>query len=403
MISVNKNRFLNVQVFLLFMLCFLLGLSEFIMVGVLPQIAHAINVPITAVGNLVSYFAIAYVILAPFGAALSSRFQRFPLLLTLLIFFLSGNMLAAISWNYWSLVVARLIGASVAGTLTAVALTFAPDLVDLANRTRFLAWVYSGFSIAAVLGVPIGSFITNQIGWRVTFWLINVLTILLICAVYVTIPRTSAVVTQNKTNIFTQFKIFTDLRILLACGIVVFGAAGTYSFYTYITPLLINYIHIPKTWSGLGLVVIGLAGLCGNIYSGKLAAQGSGIEPATKLWKVLLAQLLALIIFTLVMNNFIALSLVLLSLSLMMYLQNSPAQVLFVDVQASTGLGSTNLAAALQSIAWNGGIALGSGFASLIVAHIGMRWIGLSGVTFAILALLCVGALGRLKNHLVHA
>ena len=399
MVRVNKERFLNIQVFLLIALCFLLGVGEFIMVGVLPQIAHDIHVPITAVGNLVSFFAIAYVIIAPFGAALSSRYARFPLLIFLVSVFLVGNILSAVSWNYWILAFARMIGASVAGTLTAVALTFAPDVVKMEHRTKFLAWVYSGFSIASVLGVPIGSFVTNVIGWRWTFWMINILTILLILGVVLTMPRTTLKETKTVAKVLPQFKIFADVRIILGVGIVVFGAAGTYSFYTYITPLLINFVHIPKAWSGLGLVVMGLAGLWGNVYSGKLAAHGTGIEPAVNLKKVLFLQFIVLALLSLALINFITAAIVLVILGLMMYLQNSPAQVLFVDVQEETGLGSINLAAALQSIAWNGGIAVGSGVAGLVVSHIGMRWVGASGAVFALLALLCSLALGRVLHQ----
>ena len=381
---INRERFFNLPVVILIASSFMLGMSEFIVVGILPDIATDLKVSEVTVGNLVSLFAFVYAPVTPLGSALSARFPRFATHLTLIGIFLAGNLLCAFAPNYAVLVVARIMIALVSGTLVAVAMTYAPDVTTDKFRTKFIAWVFSGFSIASVVGVPIGTWVANTFGWRWAFHIINVLTIMLIVGMVVALPRNSHIV---KIGFLPQFRLFFDRRIQLGVLTVVFGAAASYVFYTYLTPIMRDEVHVPEQYLSVGLVIFGAACLWSNLYGGKLADRGRGVEPLTHIRPIYCAH--AVLMASLVVAHWVPVygALLLVVLGMFMYLQNSASQVLYMDVASQSHPGSLNLAASLNSMSFNIGIALGSAVGGLVNGHFGLTWLGPVGALFLLCAI----------------
>ena len=181
---------------------------------------------------------------------------RFATYLILMGVFLVGNILCALAPNYPVLLIARLLIASVSGTLVAISMTFAPDVTTDKYRTKFIAWVFSGFSIASVVGVPIGTWVANTFGWRVTFYLVSVLTAVLMISMALVLPRNSH---PAKIGFLRQFRLFFDRRIQLGVLDVVCGAAASYVFYTYLSPIMRDEIGVPEQYLSIGLVIYGCA------------------------------------------------------------------------------------------------------------------------------------------------
>lgn len=379
-----RERFFNLPVLILIASSFMLGMSEFIMVGILPDIAVGLKVSEVTVGNLVSLFAFVYTPVTPLGSALSARFPRFATHMTLIGVFLAGNLLCAFAPNYAVLVVARIMIALVSGTLVAVAMTYAPDVTTDKFRTKFIAWVFSGFSIASVVGVPVGTWVANTFGWRWAFHIINVLTIMLIVGMVVALPRNSHIV---KIGFLPQFRLFFDRRIQLGVLTVVFGAAASYVFYTYLTPIMRDEVHVPEQYLSVGLVIFGAACLWSNLYGGKLADRGRGVEPLTHIRPIYCAH--AVLMASLVVAHWVPVygALLLVVLGMFMYLQNSASQVLYMDVASQSHPGSLNLAASLNSMSFNIGIALGSAVGGLVNGHFGLTWLGPVGALFLLCAI----------------
>lgn len=379
-----KERFFNLPVLILIASSFMLGMSEFIMVGILPDIAADLKISEVTVGNLVSLFAFVYAPVTPLGSALSARFPRFATHLTLIGIFLAGNILCAFAPNYAVLVVARIMIALVSGTLVAVAMTYAPDVTTDRFRTKFIAWVFSGFSIASVVGAPVGTWVANTFGWRWAFHMINVLTIVLIIGMVMVLPRNSHIV---KIGFLPQFRLFFDRRIQLGVLDVVFGAAASYVFYTYLTPIMRDEVHVPEQYLSVGLVIFGAACLWSNLYGGKLADRGRGVEPLTHIRPIYCAH--AVLMASLVVAHWVPVygALLLVVLGMFMYLQNSASQVLYMDVASQSHPGSLNLAASLNSMSFNIGIALGSAVGGLINGHFGLMWLGPVGALFLVCAI----------------
>ena len=379
-----KERFFNLPVLILIASSFMLGMSEFIVVGILPDIAADLKISEVTVGNLVSLFAFVYAPVTPLGSALSARFPRFATHLTLIGIFLAGNLLCAFAPNYAVLVVARIMIALVSGTLVAVAMTYAPDVTTDKFRTKFIAWVFSGFSIASVVGVPVGTWVANTFGWRWAFHIINVLTIMLIVGMVVALPRNSHIV---KIGFLPQFRLFFDRRIQLGVLTVVFGAAASYVFYTYLTPIMRDEVHVPEQYLSVGLVIFGAACLWSNLCGGKLADRGRGVEPLTHIRPIYCAH--AVLMASLVVAHWVPVygALLLVVLGMFMYLQNSASQVLYMDVASQSHPGSLNLAASLNSMSFNIGIALGSAVGGLVNGHFGLTWLGPVGALFLLCAI----------------
>ena len=382
--DVAKERFFNLPVMVLISLSFMLGMSEFTVVGILPDIAAGLKVSEVTVGNLVSLFAFVYAPVTPLGSALSARFPRFATHLTLVGVFLIGNVLCAFASNYGVLVVARILIALVSGTLVAIAMTYAPDVTTEQYRTKFIAWVFSGFSIASVVGVPVGTWVANTFGWRWAFHLVNVLTVVLIVLMVMVLPRNSRIV---KIGFLPQFRLFFDRRIQLGVLAVVFGAAATYVFYTYLTPIMRDEVHVPEQYLSVGLVIFGAACLWSNLYGGKLADRGRGVEPLTHIRPIYCAH--AVLMASLIVTHWVPVygALLLVVLGMFMYLQNSASQVLYMDVASQSHPGSLNLAASLNSMSFNIGIALGSAVGGVVNGHFGLMWLGPVGAQFLVCAI----------------
>lgn len=382
--NVKKDRFFNLPVTILVALSFMLGMSEFIMVGILPDIAAGLKVSEVTVGNLVSLFALVYAPVTPLGSALSASFPRFATHLTLVGVFLLGNVLCAFAPNYGVLVIARILIALVSGTLVAIAMTYAPDVTTERYRTKFIAWVFSGFSIASVVGVPVGTWVANVFGWRWAFHLVNVLTVVLIVLMVIVLPRNSHIV---KIGFLPQFRLFFDRRIQLGVLDVVFGAAASYVFYTYLTPIMRDEVHVPERYLSVGLVIFGAACLWSNLYGGKLADRGRGVEPLTHIRPIYCAH--AVLMASLIVAHWVPVygALLLVVLGMFMYLQNSASQVLYMDVASQSHPGSLNLAASLNSMSFNIGIALGSAVGGVVNGHVGLMWLGPVGALFLLCAI----------------
>ena len=378
-----KERFFNLPVLILIASSFMLGMSEFIMVGILPDIAVGLKVSEVTVGNLVSLFAFVYAPVTPLGSALSARFPRFATHMTLIGVFLAGNLLCAFAPNYAVLMAGRILIALVSGTLVAIAMTYArcdhrhlPHEIHRMGVLRLLHRLRGGCAgrhlggqrVRLALGVPS----------------VNALTVVLIIGMVAVLPHNSH---AAKIGFLSQFRLFFDRRIQLGVLDVVCGAAASYVFYTYLTPIMRDEVHVPEQYLSVGLVIFGAACLWSNLYGGKLADRGRGVEPLTHIRPIYCAH--AVLMASLVVAHWVPVygALLLVVLGMFMYLQNSASQVLYMDVASQSHPGSLNLAASLNSMSFNIGIALGSAVGGLVNGHFGLTWFGPVGALFLLCAI----------------
>lgn len=369
--SSSKARFFNPAVVGLIMLSFFLGTSEYTVIGILPEIADGFGISLTQAGSIVSLFAFAYGLGTPFLAAYVGKYNRFRITMLGISLFALCNLICAIATNYMVFLVFRILTAVVSGTVVSISMTYAEDVASIPEHIPgVIAGVFSGFSIASVIGVPIASTITHVFGWRAAFITIFVATLALLALLFMKLPR------QNRLkagSILEQFKLFLDKRISIGCAIVFLAGASTYCFYTYLTPIFQQELHIPDSMLSLALLIFGIAAITSNVSSGQVANK-TGI------------RLLPLPIAT---HNLVSGGLVLFILGVVMYLLNSPLQMHFLKIATREHPACVNLASSLISVFFNFGIAAGSAMGGVIVKYAGLRFVGIGGAIPGIGAIIC--------------
>lgn len=365
----------------LFLLTFVLGTSEFVMVGLLTEVASDMRIAISAAGSLVSAFALSFAFGTPIFTALFSRFSKRPLILALIGVFIIGNMITAISGSYGLLLISRVITAVVTGVLIALAMAVASETLPPEKRGPVISIIFTGFTVASVLGVPLGTFIGQWGGWHMSYWFTTLLGIVSLIASFATIPRG---LKGARSSLKTQLRLFTYPRIVLAFFIPAFSIAATYSVYTYLAPMLEDVLFVPARYISLVFLLYGIVSIFSTLIGGKLAA-GGGMG---RVRYIFLAQ--AVILASLyVSSGSLAGGLVSISLiALAVYLMNSTMQLYFMDWADRHVPEAKDLASSLTSVAINVGIAMGSALGGFVTKNMELIDLSWSGGMLAVLAAL---------------
>lgn len=383
------NKF-RLQSIVFVLTAFMLGCNEFIMIGIISDIAHQFNVSIAVVGYLVTIFATVYAISTPLITIFTNRFKT---LMVLMLVFLIGNTATALAPNYFMLVVARMVTAAVAGSIISLIMTFASSVAPMDKRPALISWIFSGFSIASVFGVPIGTAISTAYGWRNAFLIVSVISVLTLGLLFWLLPRQ---IKQVTSSLGKQLSLMKDPRVYDGVVLVLFGAAAMYGYYTYIRPLLTTELGFSLSSLNWLLFLLGLMSIFSNQLSGQLASHG-GLVHMPKVY-ILEIALLFILPFTLHLAIFGLV--VLLVLSLITSVLNSPIQLHFLNVAEQDYPQSIVLASSLNSIFFNFGISLGSATSSTMVDVAGVHNISFGAGIFALIALVMVVLLNRaIKRH----
>ncbi|MDR9856920.1 MFS transporter [Paenibacillus sp. VCA1] len=247
---------------------FAIGMTEFVIMGILPNVAEDLNVTISTAGQLITSYALGVAVGAPILAILTHRLPQKLLLCLLMGIFILGNAIAVIAPNYDVLMGARMITALCHGTFFGVGAVIAANLVQPHKRAGAVSIMMAGLTIANIIGVPLGTFVGQHLGWRASFAAIAVMGVIALIGIILFIPR----IRQDQTSsLAKQFKALAQpklLVMLLACAI---GNSSLFAVFTYIAPLLeqvTGYHERSVTWI---LVLFGIGVTVGNIVGGKLA------------------------------------------------------------------------------------------------------------------------------------
>ena len=227
----------RLQAILFVFIAFMLGCNEYMIVGVLPDIAHEYHDSLSRLGLLVTVFALIYAIFTPIITSLANRWRRHHVLLWLMVIFLVGNTWSALATNFTSLLLSRILTATVAGAIISLVLVMASFVAPREKRASLVSWVFAGFSIASVIGIPIGTIISTTFSWHDSFWMVTVITVLAFAFLLWLVPKDTP---QVKSSLGKQFVLFKDSRVILGVIFVVSICAADYTIYTYIRPLITN-------------------------------------------------------------------------------------------------------------------------------------------------------------------
>lgn len=375
-----EDRLFTPAVVTLVFLSFVMGTSEFIVMGILPDMAVGIGVEYSTVGGLVSVFALSYAVFTPLITGFTGRFGRYRVLMVLAAVFLLSDVLTLFSWDYWSLAMSRVMTAASSGALLSVGMTFVMDLVTPRYRAKAVSWIFAGFSISSVFGVPLGTAMSHVLGWRSVFVLILAMGVVAVAVALRTLPRLGAPEARGGRG--GAGRMLRDPRILLGAGVTVFGAMGMYTMYTYITPILEDEIGFPDDMVSIGLMAMGAAMLVSNLVSGRIADRG-GLRVVR--WTYIAEAALLFILPTAVASAVTGMADLLL-IGLMMYFFNASVQVHLMEVANRDYPEAVTLASSMNPTSFNIGITVGSLVGGAVYDSLGAAELGYAGGAFVLVA-----------------
>lgn len=375
----SKRALLGIA--LLVMLGFTLGCSEFIVIGIEPELARDFDVSLARVGELMSFFAVAYAICTPVLALTTGRFKRFTLLIVYSFVFCLANLAAMLAPSFDMLLASRVFVGIVSGALLAMAITYIPEFVDAERTPTCISVVYASFSVAMVLVTSLGKIVAQTLHWHVAFVAVFVLSVV-VCALLIgVLPKTGS--TDEPATVREQLPLLGDARILCGIAIFLFGVGSVYMFYAYITPYLENVLGLSVAGTSSTLMAYGGVCFVSNLLSGWCASRFG--MPSLIVGFTAQAALLAALFFTGTSTPG-ALAIIML-VALSMYILSVPCVTLFMSVARVEYPKALTLAASLEPMAFNIGIAFGTAVGGAVVLGPGMEHLGIVGAAFSLVAL----------------
>ncbi|WP_027817894.1 MFS transporter [Paraburkholderia bannensis] len=337
---------------------FAIGTTEFLIMGLLPDVARDLGVTIPAAGLLVSGYALGVAVGAPVLAVLTSRMPRKLALQLLMGVFIVGNVMCAMAGNYSLLMVARVVASFAHGSFFGIGAVVAASLVPQEKRASAIALMFTGLTLATVLGVPFGTAIGQQFGWRVAFWIVSALGVISLIGVTVLVPNKHD---SGPVSLGREVRVLRDPQVWMALGMTVLGFGGVFVVFTYIAPILEQVSGFSPHGVTLMLVLFGVGLTLGNTLGGKLADRA--LMPS--LMGILVALAVVMAIFTKTSHSSVAAAITLFVWGIAAFATVPPLQMRVVAKAAA----APNLASTLNIGAFNMGNALGAWLGGLAIAR----------------------------------
>ncbi|MGE7997773.1 MFS transporter [Lysinibacillus sp. NPDC093190] len=340
-----------------------IGSTEFISVGLLPLITEDFGITLSTAGLTVSIYALGVTIGAPLLTALTSRLSRKNVLLLVMVLFIIGNLLAALAPSFSLLLAGRVISALAHGVFMSIASVIAADVVAPNKRASAIAIMFTGLTVATVTGVPLGTFIGQVTDWRMSFIFIVVIGIIGLISNALLVP--SQLSKGNPISIRDIGKVLGNIRMLLILFITAIGYGGVFVVYTYVSPILEQYMGYSPQAIVIILVVFGICVAIGNTLGGHFANN----NPLRSIFIIFIGLALALLgIGFFLESSFIGLMMVFM-MGLFMFMNVPGLQLYTVQLSEKYIPSAISMASALNISAFNIGIFLGSYIGGFIIRH----------------------------------
>ncbi|BEN76769.1 MFS transporter [Serratia marcescens] len=372
---------------------FAIGTTEFVIVGLIPTIAEQLGVTVPSAGLLVTIYALGVAIGAPVLTALTSRIPRKLLLVGLMALFTLGNLLAWQSSSYESLVIARLLTGLAHGVFFSIGSTIATSLVAKEKAASAIAIMFGGLTVALVTGVPLGTFIGQQFGWRETFLAVSLIGAVATVASIILVPNN--IKNQGSAGVREQMKVLTHPRLLLIYAITALGYGGVFTTFTFLAPMMQELAGFSAPTVSWILLAYGVAVAVGNIWGGKLADRHGAVRALSFIFAALAVLLL---VFQFTASHSIAALLTVIAMGVFAFGNVPGLQVYVVQKAAQYTPNAVDVASGLNIAAFNIGIALGSVIGGQTVASLGLAQTPWIGALIVVVALLLVSLSGRLDK-----
>ncbi|CAI0966458.1 MFS transporter [Serratia proteamaculans] len=368
---------------------FAIGTTEFVIMGLLPEVARDLQVSIPSAGWLISGYALGVAIGAPIMALLTAKLPRKKTLLLLMVIFIFGNIMCALGYSYDFLMLARIITALCHGAFFGIGAVVAANLVPPNRRASAVALMFTGLTLANVLGVPLGTALGQALGWRSTFWAVAVIGVFSLLALYSKLPT---VKDEAPTDLKKELAALRGAGIWLSLLMTVAFAASMFALFTYIAPLLTEVTGVSSHGVSWTLLLMGVGLTLGNILGGRLAD-----------WRLpltLTCTFLVIACFA-ALFSWTSHSMVPAEITLFLWAAAAFAAVPALQINVVTyGKKAPNLVSTLNIAAFNVGNAIGAWVGGVVIAQgLGLTSVPLAAAGIALLGLLlCMVTFSRAKR-----
>ncbi|MED3575504.1 MFS transporter [Cytobacillus praedii] len=365
------------KIYMLAIIGFIVGTSVYVVAGISDKIADSLDVSLTAAGQLVTVFSLAYAICTPIILVLTAKWGRRKLIMYSLGLFVVANILSFLSPNYGILIVARMIMGIGAGLAIVTVLIISTKIAPPGKQASALAIITMGLTSSLIIGVPIGRIMTNAFGWQSVFGGIALLGLIAMFVIYLTIPDIEG---DKPVSLHQQLALFKKRKVILGLSITLFWLGGYSIAYTYLSPYLLNVSGISDKILSTALLVFGIASLIGSKFGG-FSTDRWGI-PFT-LTSTMTLHIVMLILLSFLTNSVVGVMIVLILWSFSAWATAPTQQYLLATIEPESsaillGLNQSIMQLAMAAGAGIGGIAVGN------VSLAAVTWFGALGVAIAI-------------------
>ncbi|MDH6626890.1 DHA1 family inner membrane transport protein [Streptomyces sp. LBL] len=371
-----------------------IGTTEFVMMGLLPDVADDLHISIPAAGHLVSAYALGVVIGAPLLAAVTARMSRRTVLIGLMALFVLGSVLSAFAPDYHWLLAARFLSGLPHGAFFGVGAVVATTMVAPERKARSVSLMFLGLTVANIAGVPVATLMGQHLGWRATFLGVGAIGLAAIASLALLIPHDHS--PAPATGLRGELAALRSLPVWLALGTTVAGFGALFSAYSYITPMLTDAAGYADSNVTLLLALFGVGATAGNLLGGRLADHAL----RATLFGGLISLAAVLALFPLLMSTQWSAALAVVLLGAAAFVTGSPLQLMVMEkASAAPSLASSANQAAFNLAnaggAWIGGLALAAGLGATSPA--------LAGAALAVLGLGVAGAATAVDRRRTHS
>ena len=349
-----------------------LGIAEFVLMGILPDVAKDLDISIPVAGHFISAYALGVCVGAP-ALVLARKHPLKHILLALVTLIMVGNICAALAPNYWVLLLARFISGLPHGAYFGVGSIVADKLADKGKGSEAVSIMVAGMTVANLFGVPLGTSLSSMVSWRITFLLVGCWGVIILYYIWRWVPHVEGL---KDTGFKGQFRFLKTPAPWLILGATALGNGGVFCWYSYINPMLTDVSGF-SVGNNTGLMVLaGFGMVVGNLVSGRLSDRYTPGKVGTVV-QALIAVVLLLLFFLSPYAWLAALLMCLCTAGL--FAVSSPEQILIIRVAK----GGEMLGAACVQVAFNLGNAIGAYVGGMAVGF-GYRYPALAGVPFAL-------------------
>lgn len=383
-----KARFL-----ILVLIAFTLGCSEFLITGILSDISLEFHKSLSTVGLLVTVFAFVYAVSTPIVTIIVGKFKYYWSFVGLMIIYILGNIMSATVTTYPLLVASRVITAAVSGALLSVALTYGNAIAPPEKRAFMVSWIFSGFSIATIVGLPMGTYIAHISNWHNSFWAVILLSVVIMALAMISLPKDLQAQVGNQSA--KQLDLMKDPLIIIGILLPIFNAAGVNVFNTYIAPIFTNILKFSPSELSLLLSIVGILSITSSQIAGWLANH-NGLR---KIPYIFVVQFVLFSTIYFVFGSVWKSMIWIVILELTFNMVGSSIQIHFFDVAERSYPQSMVLASSLNPVFFNLGISLGSASGSVVVAKYGLNMVGFGSAIYVVVAFVILLILNKMISN----